>query len=76
MPYTGLMATEGQALMAQPEDVAMTQLAEARTEAEALAVVAKLRPSVVRAVYDLQGQDPEGHGVAWLRRAVVREARA
>jgi hypothetical protein len=58
------------------EDTYLTYVTEARTEADAMRIIAKVKPSVVKAMYDLQGYDPEGHGVAWLRREVVREARA
>lgn len=54
----------------------LTYITEARTEADALRIIAQVKPSVVKAMYDLQGEDPEGHGIAWLRRAVVREARS
>jgi hypothetical protein len=58
------------------EDRMMTRVTEARTDDDALAIIRQVKPSVVRAMYDLQGFDPEGHGIAWLRREVVREARA
>lgn len=58
------------------EDTYLTRITEARTDADALRIIAQVKPSVVKAMYDLQGNDPEGHGVAWLRRAVVHEARA
>lgn len=67
MPYHGGMAVE---------DNYLTYVTEARTEADAMRIIQQVKPSVVKRMYDLQGQDPEGHGIAWLRRAVVREARA
>ncbi len=57
------------------EDTYLTRITEARTDADALRIIAQVKPSVVKAMYDLQGNDPTGHGVAWLRRAVVCEAR-
>ncbi len=58
------------------EDTYLTRITEARSEAHALDIIRQVRPGVVKAMYDLQGNDPEGHGIAWLRREVVREARA
>ena len=58
------------------EDRMMTRVVEAPTTDAAMKIIAQVKPTVVKAMYDLQGYDPEGHGIAWLRREVVREARA
>jgi hypothetical protein len=58
------------------EDTYLTHITEARTDDAAMRIIAQVKPSVVKRMYDLQGCDPEGHGIAWLRREVVREARA
>jgi hypothetical protein len=58
------------------EDTYMTHIANARTTDDAMRIIAQVPPRVVKLMYDLQGFDPEGHGPAWLRREVVREARS
>jgi hypothetical protein len=58
------------------EDNFLTYVTEARTDAAAMAIIQKVKPSIVKRMYDLQGFDPEGHGIAWLRREVVKEARS
>jgi hypothetical protein len=58
------------------EDTYLARVTEAPTEAAAMGIIRQVKPAVVKAMYDLMGYDPEGHGVPWLRREVVREARA
>ena len=67
MPYSGGMAIE---------DTMLTRVTDAPTDADAHAIIAQVKPAVVKAMYDLMGFDPEGHGMPWLRRQVVREARS
>lgn len=57
------------------EDTYLTYVTEARTADDAMRIIKQVKPAVVKAMYDLMGFDPEGHGIAWLRREVVREAR-
>lgn len=54
----------------------ITHLVNARDTAQAEGIAAKILPSVLRVMADLLYVDSEAHGVAWLRRAVVAEARA
>ena len=57
-------------------DTLITHVTEASTAERAEAIVRQYKPSVIRAAADQLYIDPEGHGVAWLRRQVVTEARA
>lgn len=57
-------------------DTYITYITEARTDAQAQGTAAEIRPSVLRAMADLLYIDADGHGVAWLRRAIVAEVRA
>lgn len=54
----------------------ITYLTEARTDAQAHGIAAKIKPGVLRVMADTLHIDGEGHGVAWLRHAIVAEARA
>jgi hypothetical protein len=65
--YLGGMATE---------DTIITHVTEARTAEHARAIVNKYPPRVLAKVADLLYIDAEGHGAAWLRAAIVSEARA
>jgi hypothetical protein len=58
------------------EDRYLTYITEARSDAEAMGIIAKVKPSAVRAMADLLYIEADGHGIAWLRNAVVNEARA
>lgn len=62
--------------MTEIQDIVIEHVTGARTDAAALAVVSKYPPRVLRAVADQLYIDPEGHGAAWLRKAIVAEARA
>ncbi len=53
-------------------DTLITHVTQARTTEAAEAI----KPSVVRTAADQLHIDPDGHGVAWLRRAIVAEAQA
>ena len=57
-------------------DTYITYITEARADAQAHGIAAKVKPSVLRAMADLLYIDADGHGVAWLRRAIVAEVRA
>ena len=57
-------------------DTVITHLTQARTGDAALAIARKYPPKMIRLVADQLHIDPDGHGVAWLRRAVVAEARS
>jgi hypothetical protein len=59
-----------------PADILITHVTEARTAEHAQAIARQYKPTVVRQAADQLHIDPEGHGVAWLRQAVVAEARA
>lgn len=63
-------------LPAEPADILITHVTEARTTEYAQAIARQYKPTVVRQAADQLHIDPEGHGVAWLRRAIVAEARA
>lgn len=54
----------------------ITHVTQARDTAQALGIAQKIRPSVILVMADILHIDSEAHGVAWLRRAVVAEARA
>jgi hypothetical protein len=54
----------------------ITYVTEARDTARAQEIMRKVKPSVVREMADLLYVDGEAHGIAWLRNAVVNEARA
>jgi hypothetical protein len=56
-------------------DTVVTHVTQARTDAQALAIVRKYRPRILREVADLLYIDADGHGVAWLRQEIVRQAR-
>lgn len=58
------------------EDTVLTHITEARTDAHALDIANQVKPTVLRKVADLLYIDPDGHGVKWLRAAIVREARS
>lgn len=57
-------------------DTVITHITEASTDDKALAIVRKYPPRMIRLVADQLHIDPEGHGVAWLRMAIVVEARS
>jgi hypothetical protein len=61
--------------MAQ-QDVIITRVTQATTDETARAIVNKYPPRVLRIVGDQLHIDPDGHGVAWLRAAIVTEARS
>jgi hypothetical protein len=57
-------------------DTVITHVTQARTDEKALAIARKYPPRIIRLVADQLHIDPDGHGVAWLRQAIVREARS
>lgn len=57
-------------------DTLITHVTQASTTERAEAIARQYKPTVIRQAADLLFIDPEGHGVAWLRRAIVAEARA
>jgi hypothetical protein len=57
-------------------DDVVTMVTRAATTADALAVVASLPRASVLAVADLVHVAADGHGLPWVRRAIVAEARA
>jgi Arc/MetJ family transcription regulator len=75
MPYDGRMATdEGQAPVTG--DDLITQLVEATDLREARAIMDAALPDAVFAAADLTYVDCDGHGMRWIRNAVLSEARA
>ena len=58
------------------EDTLITHVTQARTDEAALAIVRKYKPTAVLAAAGLLYVEADGHGIAWVRAAVVREARS
>ena len=63
--------------MTNPDEI-ITAITQAPTTTAALEIMGTVRSrAAVLAVADqLYVDDPEGHTTAWLRRAIVKEARA
>jgi hypothetical protein len=55
----------------------VTAITEAATDAHALVILADVKSrATLEAIADLVFVDPAGHGSAWLRKAIVAEARS